>query len=807
MTLGYHVSDSCTSAKKAVKSTIQILSGPEATVPNYNCMKEGNIASFIGDLLSVTTVPIAELLNLYGYIQISYGATDPMLSDNAMYPYLFRTALNDNIYFSAILTLLKRFSWNWVGIVTSEDDSGDKESQTLSSVLRSHGVCVEFTARIFSIRAVDGNIKSQIIQVINEKNKKKILKSSSTVILICGTLSFYTADSLFLPDHILKTKTFILPPSWFTNYDIVEQCFQVFNCSLGFAYDVGTHIEYNSSKELKINAYESGDMKQFLKNVRPSNYPDDKMLEDVWMTLYGCLSKNKNKNKVFELINNRKLRKCSGDEDITKFSYTLFNIGSPVVYNALLTMAYALDAMTLSLGKDFYGNKLKNPKYRNKSIQQTSSQARGGYIIEEACTPWAQELMQYLKNIQHNDGSEKRLYYDDKRELNSIYVIYNWIKISKDVIKINQVGSFTPWASPDQQLYIDTSLIYWRNNKVPRAQCSENCPHGSRKININMKPICCYGCIMCPEGEISNITDSENCIPCLPVEWSSSKRDQCLPKVEEFLDYSDSLAILLWSFSIIFWSISVLIFGIFVSHKNTPIVKANNKHLSFVLLVSLSFCFLCIFLFIGRPEERTCKLRQIVFGIIFSISVSSVLAKTIMVYMAFKTSRPGSPLRKFFGIRVSNSIVVLASSIEVIISIIWLYFSPPYLEQDTHSFQRKVIIQCNEGSQVGFFAILGYLFFLTAVSFSVAYLARTLPDRFNEAKYITFSMFVFCSVWITMVPTYLSTKGKHMVAVEVFSILASGAGLLGFIFFPKCYIIFLKPEMNKKNQLHRNVKI
>ncbi|XP_073442897.1 vomeronasal type-2 receptor 26-like [Dendrobates tinctorius] len=301
--------------------------------------------------------------------------------------------------------------------------------------------------------------------------------------------------------------------------------------------------------------------------------------------------------------------------------------------------------------------------------------------------------------------------------------------------------------------------------------------------------------------------DSENCIQCLTTEWPSSKRDRCLPKFEEFLDYSDTLTIPLLTISIIFWSVSVLILGVFVSHKDTPIVKANNKHLSFVLLASLSLCFLCVFLFIGRPIERTCKLRQIVFGIIFSISVSSVLAKTIMVYMAFKTSRPGSPWRNLIGIKVTNSIVVMASSIEVIIGINWLYFSPPYLEQDTHTYQRKVIIQCNEGSQIGFFAVIGYLFFLAVVSFSVAFLARTLPDRFNETKYITFSMLVFCSVWIAMVPSYLSTKGKNVVAVEVFSILTSSAGLLSFIFFPKCYIIFLKPEMNRKIKLHRRLKM
>uniref|UniRef100_A0A8C5B6R1 G-protein coupled receptors family 3 profile domain-containing protein n=1 Tax=Gadus morhua TaxID=8049 RepID=A0A8C5B6R1_GADMO len=343
--------------------------------------------------------------------------------------------------------------------------------------------------------------------------------------------------------------------------------------------------------------------------------------------------------------------------------------------------------------------------------------------------------------------------------------------------------------------------IYFQSVNPPKSVCRDACPAGSRKAVNKQAPVCCFDCFKCPEGGISNETGRMQCFLCTAEFWPNEKKDKCIPKPTEFLSFTEIMGTVLTAFCCFGVFLSILIFIIFLVHKETPIVRANNSELSFLLLLSLKLCFLCSLTFIGRPSDWSCMLRHTTFGITFVLCISCVLGKTIVVLMAFRATLPGSNVMKWFGPTQQRLSVLAFTLIQVVICILWLTINPPFPNRNVQSFKDKVVLECALGSSIGFWAVLGYIGLLALLCFILAFLARKLPDSFNEAKFITFSMVIFCAVWIAFIPAYVSSPGKFTVAVEIFAILASTFGLLTCIFVPKCYVIIFKPEQNSKKHI------
>ncbi|XP_029435743.1 vomeronasal type-2 receptor 26-like [Rhinatrema bivittatum] len=705
-----------------------------------------NVSSFkqLHDMKALGEMP----MTTYEQKKISYASQNLYMSDAVKFPYFYRTVPNELHFCDGIVKLLKHFDWTWVGIIAFNDDSSMRAVQILKEGIEENDGCIEFI-EIFTYSNI--MLPEKVYKI------KERLHASSTKVII-----FYCSSDSTV--YLLKETTFMQVPGkvWITTskWDFFS------------TYPLDLNLK-NNTLAFTIGKKNIPSFSKFVQEVNPIQFPSDSFTMRWWREL--CDSRCPRSIR----------RSCSNNETLFFLPHcdNKYFGRSYHVYNAVYGLAYALHDMVMF---DSGNNTLSNGE----------SHRFGDFL------PW--KLHHYLKNIYFKNILGEEMFFDENGDLSIGYNIINILYLPNGMQSSEIVGSYNPYAPQGKELIIEVKKIVWESAFIqtpPQSKCSQSCPPGFRKLAREGEPVCCYDCIPCLDGEIANQTDLDKCTRCPEDQWSNKERNSCILKAVNYLSHEEPLGIALTLISMFLFLINVTVLGIFIYYKDTPIVRANNRDLSYILLVSLMLCFLCSLIFIGRPDQVICILRQTAFGIIFSISLSSILAKTVIVIMAFQATRPGSKLRKWMGSRLSNTIVLSCSLLQIAFCIFWLGTTPPFPHLNIGSEIGTLLIECNEGSVFAFYCVLGYLGFLAGISFILAFLARNLPDRFNEAKYITFSMLVFCSVWVSFIPTYLSTRGKYMVVVEVFAILASSAGLLGCIFIPKCYTILLRPDRNIRKHL------
>ncbi|XP_056905985.1 extracellular calcium-sensing receptor-like [Takifugu flavidus] len=746
--LGYKIYDACASIARSVRVALALANGNQVESSLKGpCPKPAQVQAIMGETASSPCMAIATVIGPFHIPLISHFATCACLSDKNKYPSFLRTIPSDHYQSRALAQLVKHFGWTWVGAIRTNDDYGNNGMATFIETAEELGICVEYSVAVFRTDPLD-----KIRQIID------IIKASTSRVIV-AFMANKDMDVLLseMSQHNLTGYQWVGSESWISD-------------SHTAAMDV--HHILDGAVGLSIPKAHVTGMKEFILDVKQLNSSSKELFREFWEALFDC----KFRNLASTTTENQ--RECSGHEDLAgvKNSFTYMSL-MPIFYNiykGVYAVAHALHDI-LSC---------------NNTCNKTTE-----------LDPFM--ILQRIQRSQFKTKEGDEVYFNENGDPPAKYEIINWQPTENGVMDFVTVGLYDASLPADRQLTLQTTTFTWAQNseQVPVSVCSEKCPPGTRKVLQKGKPVCCYDCLRCADGEISNSTDSISCVRCHSEFWSNERRDACIKKKEEFLSYEEMMGALLTAASLLGTCLTAVVMFIFFRYRQTPIVRANNSELSFLLLFSLTLCFLCSLTFIGRPSGWSCMLRHTAFGITFVLCISCVLGKTMVVLMAFRATLPGSNVMKWFGPAQQRLCVLGFTLIQVIICILWLSISPPSPNKNFDVAKDRIILECALGSAVGFWSVLGYIGLLAMFCFILAFLARKLPDNFNEAKFITFSMLIFCAVWVTFIPAYVSSPGKFSVAVEIFAILSSSFGLLICIFIPKCYIILLKPERNTRRNL------
>ncbi|KAK9405545.1 type-2 vomeronasal receptor [Crotalus adamanteus] len=747
-TLGYNIRDNSLNTLCTSDVLLDMLSTGEANVPNYSCGRKDNILTLVDAARRDISIQMSTLVGTYKVPQISYITASEALSDKSQSPFFHQMLPKDGIQYPAIVQVLLHFRWTLIGVFVSDTENGENFMRTFTPMLLRNGICVVISKR-FSVT----EHTTSLMDDLSKWRQVNVFVHFIEYTPLLDTISplHSTLQGLAGP---IEGKVWIT--TTFGTYSLKK------HKVLQYIHSIWS-IAFQGKKQPKDDAFE------------PYLFVDLQYEDQYFHCSFS--------NHVFS-VNGR--RRCTQKAPLeTQQGRNRLQISNNIhVYSIIKTLVHALNAA--------YSSRSKRKKKEGKDN-----------LRAPRLQPW--QFHPFLEKNEFWNLSHLKLYLDQNGDLAADLDFRILLILSKEDPIRNKLGSFER-----QRLIINQDALSWlklHNKSLPQSKCVKNCLPGFVKQAREGEPVCCYDCVPCPEGTISIQEDTEKCTKCLDDKYPNKDQIQCVPKVISFLFYEEHLGIILVSFALSLFLTTGVVLTIFIKYRETPIVKANNRDLSYILLVSLLFCFLSPFLFIGQPRKVTCLPQQMVFSIIFSVAISSLLAKTITVVLAFLATKPGNQWKRWLGKGLANSIILVSSAVQIIICCTWLVICPPFPDSDYHSQPGLIILQCNEGSVVMFYTTLSYMGFLAAICFTVAFLARNLPGAFNEAKLITFSMLIFCSVWVTFVPTYLSTKGKFMVAVQVFSILASNAGLLVCIFIPKCYIIILRPDLNTKENLTTRSKV
>ena len=335
--------------------------------------------------------------------------------------------------------------------------------------------------------------------------------------------------------------------------------------------------------------------------------------------------------------------------------------------------------------------------------------------------------------------------------------------------------------------------------KHPDSVCSHPC-HSNQAQRFMEGDKCCWTCVTCTKYQY--LPTPYECVSCKLGSKPSWDLKTCVSMPEEYLRYHNGIAIAAMSVAALGIIVTMYIMSVFVRYRDTPVVRASGRELSFVLLFGILVCYAMTFLVVAPPTDYVCGAQKFGIGFCFAITYSALLTKTNRIARIFRAGKRTVKRPKFISPQSQLVICFTLVGVQVVIGFVWMWLEPPKAGH-YHPTRDDNQLVCESSVGASYMIGFSYPIFLIVVCTIYAVLTRKIPEAFNESKYIGFTMYTTCIIWLAFVPIYFSTANNIEIrlATMCFSISLSASVALVILFTPKLYIILLHPERNVRQSM------
>ncbi|XP_046712642.1 metabotropic glutamate receptor 1b isoform X4 [Silurus meridionalis] len=757
ITLGCEIRDSCWHSSVALEQSIEFIrdslislredgdgskSCNDGTPFSQPVATKKPIAGVIGPGSSSVAIQVQNLLQLFNIPQIAYSATSIDLSDKTLFKYFLRVVPSDTLQARALLDIVKRYNWTYVSAVHTEGNYGESGMEAFKELASQEGLCIAHSDKIYS------NAGEKHFDRLLRKLRERLPKAR---VVVCFCEGMTVRSLLMAMRRLGVAGEFLLIGSdgWADRDEVVE----------------GYEQEAVGGITMKLQSEEVTSFDNYFLKLRLNTNTRNPWFAEFWQHRFQC----RIPGHPQENMNYRK--NCSGDLELRDGYESLEenyvqDSKMGFVINAIYAMAHGLHDMHEHLCPGYVG-------------------------LCEAMDPIdGSKLLDFLLRTSFTGVSGEDVWFDENGDSPGRYDIMNLQYVEPGVYDYINVGS---WH--EGMLSIDDYMIQMNRSEMVRSVCSEPCSKGEIKVIRKGEVSCCWICTACKDNEY--VQDEFTCKACELGWWPDKELQGCEPLPLHYLKWSHAESIVAVVFSCLGILVTSFVTFVFILYRDTPVVKSSSRELCYIILAGIFLGYICPFTLIAKPTVASCYLQRLLVGLSASMCYSALVTKTNRIARILAGSKKKICTRKprFMSAWAQVAIAFALISLQLTLEVTLIILEPPSPIKSYPSI-REVYLICNT-SNMGMVAPLGYNGLLILSCTYYAFKTRNVPANFNEAKYIAFTMYTTCIIWLAFVPIYFGSNYK--IITTSFSVSLSVTVALGCMFTPKMYIIIAKPERNVRS--------